>query len=117
MRVDFTGSLIGKYHFRKLLGEGAFGAVWLADELNIGHLRRPVAIKVFVEDRENRGAYLQACDEIKRELEALIALSSDKPIIQVFTSEAHEIVISPDGSAKTLSSIFACPRSSTWPAN
>ncbi|MCT7959260.1 serine/threonine-protein kinase [Laspinema sp. D1] len=42
-----------KYHLRKLLGAGGFGAVFLADEVVRDHLLRQVAVKI-IPDHDNR---------------------------------------------------------------
>ncbi len=62
------------FRLERLLGQGAFGQVWLATDLNT---RRPVAIKFYL-NRSSRNV-----DSLRREVSHLVNMSTGRHIVQV----------------------------------
>ena len=66
-------------HFQRVLGSGAFGAVYLADLVGERGFRRPVAVKVLIEGQKNGEAFLARVRDEAR----LLGLLQDDHILKV----------------------------------
>jgi eukaryotic-like serine/threonine-protein kinase len=66
--------IISGYHVTRPLGEGAFGQVWLANDLNT---RRPVAIKVYFQHSSLN------LESLGREVSLLVNMAAGRHIVQV----------------------------------
>ena len=101
--AKFDGAVIGKYQFLKLLGKGGYASVYLADELDPNRKRiRPVAIKVFLCDTEDREAFRSTFDNFSADLRFLAELASTNAIIQYYTFETYDVFLDTLGTVYTL---------------
>lgn len=104
-KVDLTDAWISKYHFRKRLGRGGYGEVWLADETAPNRdLIRTVAVKVFWDYSDDRESFTKTFDDFQIDLKFLADLAPGNPIVQYYNSEMIELFIDLRGTPRTVGS-------------
>jgi serine/threonine protein kinase len=103
--INFTDCRIDKYHFKKLLGRGGFGSVWLADEyIPPNKFLRQVAIKVFVDDTNNKQSFQQTLLDYQRDVEPLAQLAPSNPIVPYYNAVVEDIYVNDRNEAETVGS-------------
>ncbi len=73
--LNFTNVWIDEYGFKKKLGSGGSASVWLADECANREVIQTVAIKVFVDDFNNRDSFNETFANFQLDLKFLAELA------------------------------------------
>lgn len=102
--LDFKNVWIDNFHFIKRLGSGGYASVWLADECTNREVIRQVAIKVFVDDFNDRDSFNQTFANFRGDLQYLADLAPANPIVQYHGHLTPEIRLEDDGTINTLGS-------------
>ena len=102
--LNFSNVWIDEYGFKKKLGGGAYASVWLSDECANKEVIQPVAIKVFVDDSNNRDSFNETFANFRLDLKFLAELAPNNPIVQYFGHRMPEIAVQEDGSIHTVTS-------------
>ena len=102
--LNFSNVWIDEYGFKKKLGGGAYASVWLADECANREVIQTVAIKVFVDDFNNRDSFNETFANFRLDLKFLAELAPNNPIVQYFGHRMPEIAVQEDGTIHTVTS-------------
>lgn len=76
-----VGERVGRYHLRRLIGEGGMGRVYLARDVTLG---RSVAVKLVRRDRVDKGGLTRFLDEAR-----VIASLNHPHIVQIYDVGEH----------------------------